>query len=140
MVRLQSEPIDYAALTASVSQPGCGGVVLFLGTVREITGDRKTVALEYEAYPPVAEKKLAEIESQAREQWPIGDIAVAHRVGRLLPGEISVAVAVSCPHRQHAFEACQFIIDRIKEIVPIWKQENWADGTSEWVHPQPTSR
>lgn len=135
MIRLTAEPIDYAALTEQVRRAGCGAVVTFLGTVRDLTGDRVTVALDYEAYPGMAEKKLAEIEREARARWPVGELALVHRLGRLEVGEVSVAVAVSCPHRAQAFEACRFAIDRLKELVPIWKKENWADGTSDWVHP-----
>jgi molybdopterin synthase catalytic subunit len=135
MVRLTPEPIDYQALTEQVRRPGCGAVVTFLGTVRDLTDGRVTEALDYEAYPGMAEKKMAEIEQDARARWPVGDIALVHRVGRLGVGEVSVAVAVSCPHRAQAFEACRHAIDRLKELVPIWKKENWADGTTEWVHP-----
>jgi len=135
MIRLVSEPIDYAALSDSVRRPDCGAVVLFLGTVRDLTEGRETVALDYEAYPRMAEQKLAEIEAQTRARWPVGEIALVHRVGHLEVGEVSVAVAVSCPHRGQAFEACRHAIDRLKEIVPIWKKENWADGSTEWVHP-----
>lgn len=135
MIRLTTDAINYAALTESVCRPDCGGVVLFLGTVRDRTDDRVTVALEYEAYSAMAEKKLAEIEQETRRRWPVGEMALIHRLGRLNVGEVSVAAAVSCPHRAEAFEACRFAIDRLKELVPIWKQENWADGSSEWVHP-----
>lgn len=135
MIRLTRDVIDYHALTELVRRPDCGAVALFLGTVRDITGERVTVALDYEAYPAMAEKKLAEIEADTRKRWPIGDIAIEHRLGHLTVGDISVAVAVSCPHRAQAFEACRFAIDRLKELAPIWKKENWADGSSEWVHP-----
>ena len=135
MIRLTHEPIDYTALTESVRRPGCGGVVLFLGTVRDLTGDQVTEALEYEAYPGMAERKLEEIEGEVRQRWPVGEVAVVHRLGRLGVGEVSVAVAVSCPHRAEAFEACRYAIDRLKQIVPIWKKENRPDGSSDWVHP-----
>jgi molybdopterin synthase catalytic subunit len=135
MISLISEPIDYHTLTECVRRPGCGGVVLFLGTVRDLTGDRQTTALQYEAYPAMAHRKMAEIEAETRRRWPVGDMALVHRLGRLEVGDVSVAVAVSCPHRAEAFEACRWAIDRLKELVPIWKQENWADGTTEWVHP-----
>lgn len=135
MIRLTRDPIDSARLVESVRRDGCGAVVLFLGTVRDLTGDRVTVALDYDAYPAMAEKKMAEIEADARSRWPIGDIAMEHRLGRLDVGEVSVAVAVSCPHRAQAFDACRHAIDRLKELVPIWKRENGADGTAEWVHP-----
>ena len=135
MFRLAREPIDYHALTEQVCRPNCGAVVTFLGTVRDLTGDRVTTALDYEAYPGMAEKKMAEIERDTRARWPVGEIALVHRLGHLDVGEVSVAVAVSCPHRADAFAACRHAIDRLKELVPIWKKENWADGTAEWVHP-----
>ena len=135
MIRLSRDVIDYHALTEAVRRPGCGAVVTFLGTVRDLTGERVTVALDYEAYPGMAEKKLAEIEQEARARWPVGEMVLVHRLGRLEVGEVSVAVAVSCPHRDQAFEACRHAIDRLKELVPIWKKENWADGATEWVHP-----
>ena len=135
MVRLTHDPIDYHALTEQVRRPECGGVVLFLGTVRDLTDGRVTVALDYEAYPDMAEKKMAEIEQETRARWPVGDLALVHRLGHLEVGEVSVAVAVSCPHRAEAFAAGRHAIDRLKELVPIWKKENWADGTTEWVHP-----
>jgi molybdopterin synthase catalytic subunit len=136
MIRLTHDVIDYHALTEAVIRPDCGGVVVFLGTVREVTGDKVTTALDYEADPVMAEKKMAEIEAETRARWPVGDMALVHRLGRLGLAEVSVAVAVSCPHRAQAFEACRHAIDRVKEIVPIWKKENWADGTTEWVHPE----
>jgi len=135
MFRLTPEPIDYHALSEQVRRDDCGAVVTFLGTVRDLTEGRVTTSLDYEAYPGMAEKKLAEIEADTRARWPVGDIAMIHRLGHLEVGEISVAVAVSCPHRHQAFEACRHAIDRLKEIVPIWKKEHWADGTTEWVHP-----
>jgi molybdopterin synthase catalytic subunit len=135
MVELITQPIDYQALTERVRRADCGAVVLFLGTVRELTAGRRTAALDYEAYPAMAEKKMAEIEADTRRRWPVGEMALVHRLGHLELGEISVAVAVSCPHRGAAFAACQHAIDRLKELVPIWKKENWADGTTEWVHP-----
>jgi molybdopterin synthase catalytic subunit len=135
MIRLTHDTIDYQALTELVRRQDCGAVVLFLGTVRDRTDGKETSALDYEAYPAMAEKKMAEIEADARTRWPIGDIAMVHRLGHLKLEEVSVAVAVSCPHRGDAFEACRYAIDRLKELVPIWKKENWADGTSDWIHP-----
>jgi molybdopterin synthase catalytic subunit len=135
MQRLTSEPIDFAALTESVRSTQSGAVVLFLGTVREMTDGHQTAALEYEAFGPMAESKLAEIEAEACRRWPLDRVEIVHRVGRLELGEVSVAVAVSAPHRAQAFEAARYLIDSLKETVPIWKKENWQDGTSEWVHP-----
>ena len=135
MVRLTHDVIDHAALTEQVRRSDCGAVVTFLGTVRDLTGDRVTRALDYDAYPAMAEAKMAEIEADTRARWPVGEMVLVHRLGHLEVGAVSVAVAVSCPHRGQAFEACRHAIDRLKELVPIWKKENWADGTSEWVHP-----
>src|SRR5581483_1883971 len=135
MIRLTHDPIDHAALTEQVRSPRCGAVVTFLGTVRDLTGEKVTVALDYDAYPGMAEKKMAEIEADTRARWPIGEMAMVHRLGHVEVGDVSVAVAVSCPHRAQAFEACRHVIDRLKELVPIWKKENWADGKTEWVHP-----
>ena len=135
MISLTNDPIDYHALTESVRSTQSGAVVLFLGTVRELTDGRRTLALDYEGYPQMAEAKLAELEAAARSKWPLDRVSIVHRLGRLELGDISVAVAVSCPHRKAAFEAGQFLIDELKVSVPIWKQENWSDGTTEWVHP-----
>jgi len=135
MIRLTHDPIDYHALAEAVRRHDCGAVVTFLGTVREMTDGRQTIALDYEAYPGMAEKKMAEIEQETRSRWPVGDMMMVHRLGHMELGDISVAVAVSCPHRHQAFDACRYAIDRLKETVPIWKKENWADGATEWVHP-----
>lgn len=135
MIRLTRDPIDFAALTNAVRSHQAGAVILFLGTVRELTGGRKTVALDYECYPEMALAKFEELVAEARQRWPVVDVAIEHRLGHLELGDISVAVAVSCPHRRECFEAGQHLIDRLKEVVPIWKKENWGDGTTEWVHP-----
>ena len=135
MISLTHDPIDYEALTESVRSNAAGAVVLFLGTVREMTDGRQTVALDYEGFPEMATAKLEELEAEVRSKWPVEGIGIVHRLGRLELGEISVAAAVSSPHRGDAFEAGKYLIDRLKVVVPIWKQENWADGTTEWVHP-----
>jgi len=135
MVEITDKPLDYAALTEQARHNNAGAVCVFLGTVREMTGDRRTTALDYEAYPEMALKKMAELEAEARERWQIIEAVIVHRVGRLDLGEISVVVVVSCPHRKEAFEACRWLMDTFKEVVPIWKRENWADGGEEWVHP-----
>ena len=135
MVQLTHSVIDYHALTEQVRLPNCGAVVTFLGTVRDLTGSKETIALDYEAYGGMAEKKMEEIEQDTRSRWLVGEMVMVHRIGRLEVGEVSVAVALSCPHRAQAFEACRHAIDRLKELVPIWKKENWADGKTEWVHP-----
>ena len=135
LVQLVREPIDSGALLEFVSTPRAGAVVLFLGTVRELTDTRRTIALDYEGYPEMAVAKLREIVDEALERWPVQKAAVVHRLGHLKLAEASVAVAVSCPHRKEAFLAGQFIIDELKVRVPIWKKENWEDGSTEWVHP-----
>jgi molybdopterin synthase catalytic subunit len=135
MIALTNQPIDSTALLAEVASNAAGAVVLFLGTTREVTGQRRTESLDYECYPEMAERKLAELEAEARRRWPLTGCAIVHRLGHLELGEASIAIAVSSPHREQAFQAGKWLIDTIKEVVPIWKQENWADGTSEWVHP-----
>ncbi len=135
MIEITEDPIDHAALTEHVRSNLAGAVCTFLGTVRELTGERRTSSLDYEAYPEMALKKLAEIEAEVRRRWPVIEAAIVHRVGHLDLGEISVVVAVSCPHRHESFEACQWLIDTLKDVVPIWKKEVWADGREEWVHP-----
>ena len=135
MIEITTAPIDHAAVTERVRSNLAGAVCSFLGTVREMTGDRRTASLDYEAYPAMAEKKMAELEAEARRRWPIIEVALVHRVGHLELGEISVVVAVSCPHRNQSFEACRWLIDTLKSEVAIWKKEVWEDGTGNWVHP-----
>jgi molybdopterin synthase catalytic subunit len=135
MIELTREPIDTSALLQYVTTPQAGAVVLFLGTVREMTGQRRTLALDYECYPEMARAKMSQLADEACRRWPIVRCALVHRLGHLELGEASVAVAVSTPHRRDAFEAGRWLIDTLKVEVPIWKQENWADGTQQWVHP-----
>lgn len=135
MIALTTEPIDTAAVLRHVQSSQAGAVVLFLGTTREFTQGRQTASLDYECYPEMAQRKLAQLEDEARRRWPLVESALVHRLGHVPLGEASVAVAVSSAHRAAAFEAGQWLIDTLKEVVPIWKKENWADGTSEWVHP-----
>lgn len=135
MIEIVEGPIDHAAATERVRSNLAGAVCVFLGTVREMTAGRQTSSLDYEAYPDMALKKMAELEAQARERWPILECSIVHRVGHLDLGEVSVVVAVSTPHRHQSFDACRWLIDTLKEVVPIWKKEVWADGTEEWVHP-----
>ena len=139
MIQLNHEPIDSNQVLASIQSPHAGAVVLFLGTTREFTAGRQTESLDYESYGEMAASKLQELEEQARQQWALTEVTIVHRLGHLEIGEASVAIAVSAPHRKDAFTAGQWLIDTLKEIVPIWKKENWADGTSEWVHPGMTS-
>jgi molybdopterin synthase catalytic subunit len=130
MIELTRQPIDVPEVLRR-----SGAVVLFLGTTREFTGSRQTSSLDYQGYPEMATRKLTELEQRARRQWPLLEVAVVHRLGHLEVGEASVAIAVSSAHREDAFQAGKWLIDTIKKVVPIWKKENWADGTSQWVHP-----
>jgi molybdopterin synthase catalytic subunit len=135
MIQLTTERIDTDAVLAAVSDNAAGAAVLFVGTTREFTAGRQTSSLEYDCYPEMAEKKLAALLDDAGQRWPLIQATIVHRLGRLELGEASVAVAVSTAHRREAFEAAQWIMDQLKEIVPIWKKENWSDGSSQWVHP-----
>ena len=126
-------PLDPQPLTGLVQSPQDGAVVLFQGVARDNFGGRPTSHLEYEAYPEMAVPVLRQLASEAQEQYPIGRVAVHHRIGRLAIGETAVIVAVAAPHRQAAFEAAAYIMDRIKQVAPIWKREHWADGETEWV-------
>ena len=135
VIELTDGPISVDRVYRAVQSAQAGAVVLFLGTVREVTGGRITTALDYDAYPEMALAKMRELADETAAQWPTVQIAIVHRLGHLELGEISVAVAVSTPHRGQAFEAGRHLIDRLKIVVPIWKKENWSDGSTEWVHP-----
>jgi MoaE-MoaD fusion protein len=130
---ITEQPLDGSALQQYVQTPQDGAVVLFTGIVRDNFGGRATDYLVYEAYAAMAVPVLQQIAAEAQGRWEIGRVAVHHRVGRLAIGETAVIVAVAAPHRGAAFEAAAYIMDRIKEIAPIWKQEHWADGAVEWV-------
>lgn len=134
-IELTREPIDSPAWLDKVRSHQAGAVLLFAGTVRELTENRQTIALDYQAYEPMALAKMQELAEQAHQRWPIIHLAIIHRLGHLELGETSIVIAVSTPHRRASFEAGQFLIDQFKIVVPIWKQENWGDGTKEWVHP-----
>ncbi len=124
--------LDPRAVEALVAGPGEGAIVTFQGTVRNTARGRTVTLLEYEAYVSAAEKMLARVGDEAREQWPEVRIAISHRTGALKPGEASVVIACSSPHRDEAYAASAFAISRIKEIVPIWKKEHYDDGET-WV-------
>ena len=132
MIEITHEPLDPEAITAMVKNDTNGAVVTFLGTTRSFTENRKVLHLEYEAYRPMADKMLAEIVDEIRQRWSLEDVAVAHRLGRLEIGEISLVVAVASPHRKDSFAACLHCVDRIKQIVPIWKKE-FFEGGEVWV-------
>lgn len=133
LFRVTAEPLDAAPLLALVDDPSMGAVVTFAGIVRDNFGGRATARLEYEAFEPMAVRVLEQIADEARARWGTGRIAIHHRVGRLEIGETAVLVVVASPHRHAAFEAAEAVMDRIKEIAPIWKKEIWAYGASEWV-------
>lgn len=141
-VSISAQPIDAAELLAKVTEPGAGAVVTFAGVVRDNNLGRPVNFLEYEAYAEMAEAKMRQVIAEARQRWPkIRRVAAVHRVGRLELGEMAVLIAVGAPHRDDgAFETARYAIDRIKEIVPIWKKEGWSDG-AEWLvgdyHPKP---
>lgn len=132
LFRIVDRPLSLDEVVEAVEGEGCGGLVTFTGSVRSATRGRAVLKLEYEAYAPMAEKKLAEIAGEASARWPGVRIAIVHRIGTLLPGEKAVVIAVASPHRGEAFAACQFTIDRLKQDVPIWKKEHYADGEV-WV-------
>ena len=139
MIEFVHNPIDSTSILARVQSNQAGAVVLFLGTTREMTNGRRTLALDYECYPEMARRKLEELESNARLRWPLIECLIVHRLGHLEVGEASIAIAVSTPHRQASFESAHWLIDSIKQVAPIWKREHWDDGTYEWVHPDTTT-
>jgi molybdopterin synthase catalytic subunit len=127
-----AQEISVDEIVARLADPANGAVATFVGVVRGNTDGRETLYLEYEAYPEMAEKTLAQVGDEVRSLWPeIRQVAIVHRTGRLEVGETAVVIALSAAHRRQVFEALHYAIDRIKEIVPIWKKEVWADG-AEW--------
>jgi len=131
--RLTRDPLDVAALLASVEGAGLGGTTLFLGTVRRSAEDGDVVGIEYSAYEAMAEAELERILADAATRWPAARVAARHRLGRVATGEASVAVVAAAPHRAEAFAACRFVIDETKRRVPIWKKEQLASGVARWV-------
>ena len=135
MIELTDNPIDYQTVVESVRSNAAGAAVLFLGTIREYTGDIQTASLEYDAYPQMAHAAMAKLREEAIAKWGLVDAAIVHRKGPLELGDVAVAVATSSAHRRAAFEAGQWLIDTLKQRVPIWKKELYANGQTEWVHP-----
>ena len=129
---VQSDALDPRLTESLVAHPGAGAIATFIGTVRDHGRGRKVTHLEYEAYAPAAELTMAQIGDEIRERWGIDHVAITHRVGSLAVGEASVVISVASAHREGAFEACRYAIERIKEIVPIWKKEHYADGAA-WL-------
>jgi molybdopterin synthase catalytic subunit len=129
---LTDQPISVDEVIARLADPSNGGVVTFVGVVRGVTEGRETLYLEYEAYPEMAERTMSEIGAEIQERWPeVREVAIVHRTGRLKVGETAIVIALCAAHRRQLFDALHYAIDRIKEIVPIWKKEVWADG-AEW--------
>ena len=139
MISITQNPIDSSAVLASVSDSDCGANVLFVGTTRRMTGQRETTRLEYECYEAMAVSKMETLVSQATKQWSLVKVSIVHRVGIVEIGAASIAVAVSSAHRSAAFESASWLLERLKQEVPIWKREIWADGQEEWIHPEGVS-
>lgn len=135
MFQIVKEPIDVSRVIEAVVDRNAGAIVTFIGTVRELTKGKKTLYLEYEAYESMAQKKLEQIGAEIKQQFPNAKVAIVHRIGRLEITDAAVVIAVSTPHRADAYEANRYAIERIKEMVPIWKKEHWEDGAL-WIGNQ----
>ena len=135
-IQLVETPLDAQTALAAAISDAAGGLVQFVGTVRNQTKGKRVLRLEFEAYAPMAVLEMQKIAEQALEKWPVLNISILHRVGVLQVGEIPVIITVACAHRGAAFEACQFAIDTLKENVPIWKKEIFEDGET-WVSAHP---
>jgi molybdopterin synthase catalytic subunit len=134
MFQVTTEPLHVQQVNDLVKRPSDGAVVTFDGIVRNNFDGREVRYLEYEAYAAMAEKKLADIGAEVQKKFAIGAIAMMHRIGRLEIGASSIVIAVAAPHRQAAFEACAYAMDRVKAEVPVWKKEFFVDGADHWVN------
>jgi len=132
MFAITSDPLDPASLVAAVRRDDAGAIALFYGVVRNENLGRRVQYLEYDAYREMAVKKMREVADEVRAKFPIAEIGVLHRIGRLEIGDVSLVVAVGAPHRREAFEAGLYAVDRVKQVVPIWKRELFEDGAV-WV-------
>ena len=132
LAEIREEPLSVEEVRAAVSDPGAGGIALFAGTVRDQDGGQGVVRLSYSAHP-TATAELRRVAEKVAAEFGVLALAAVHRVGDLDIGDLAVVVAVSCPHRGEAFEACRQLIDTLKHEVPIWKHQRFADGSSEWV-------
>lgn len=135
-IKLTQDPLDVSACVRGVMAPECGGIDVFIGTVRNATRGKRVLRLEFEAYEAMALKEMRKIAAAAMEKWPVLSIAIHHRTGILEVGEIPVIIAVAAAHRTAAFDACRYAIDTLKETVPIWKKEFFEDGAV-WVAAHP---
>lgn len=132
MIKITEKPIDVQKVIDTASSLGAGAVNVFVGTVRNTAHGKNVLWLEYEAYEAMVVAEIKKIIDEATNRWDLLGWAVSHRVGTLKPGEVTLAIAVSTPHRQDAFEACSFILDNVKERTPIWKKEVFEDGEG-WI-------
>jgi molybdopterin synthase catalytic subunit len=132
LVAVRDEPLDVAEVTAAVADPAAGGLNVFVGAVRDHDGGQDVVGLEYSAHPSAVDR-LAEVAAEVAAEFDVVAVAAVHRVGTLAIGDLAVISAVSAAHRDAAFEASRALIDRLKQRVPIWKHQRFADGTEEWV-------
>jgi len=133
MAYLTNEPLDVKALLAEVADEGCGGTTVFLGTVRRSREDGDIEGIEYSAYPEMAEKEFEAISAEAAGRWQEARIAIRHRTGYIPTGEASIAIVVAAPHRAQAYECSRYLIEEIKQRVPIWKKERLGTGAARWV-------
>lgn len=135
LFEIMDKPIDVEEVRLKVTSRNAGAITVFIGTVREMTNGKKTLHLEYQAYPTMAIKMFEQISKEIQERWPEAKVAISHRIGNLKISDLAVVIAVSSPHRKMAYEANEYAIERIKQIVPVWKKEFWEDGT-EWIGNQ----
>ncbi|WP_082234663.1 molybdenum cofactor biosynthesis protein MoaE [Halobacillus massiliensis] len=135
LFKVTDQPISIEKVTNQVARREAGAINTFIGTVREFTKGKRTLFLEYQAYTAMAEAKLKEIGEEIEKKWPEAKTAITHRIGKLDIQDIAVVIAVSSPHRADSYEASRYAIERIKEIVPIWKKEHWEDGEA-WIGNQ----
>jgi molybdopterin synthase catalytic subunit len=135
--RISQKSIDPTKALASVMDDDAGGIVLFVGTVRNRTDGRQVKGLEYQVYRRMAQREIAKLEEEIKRRWPVKSIKLVHREGKLKVGDVSVVIAVSAPHRGEAFDAARYAIDRIKDSFPIWKREKFKGGRYEWVKGTP---
>ena len=132
LIAVREAELSVDEVRAAVADPGAGGIALFAGAVRDVDHDQDVTALSYSEHPS-AESELRRVAEVIAEKFPALGIAAVHRVGDLEIGDLAVVVAVACPHRAEAFDACRALIDELKASVPIWKHQRFADGSAEWV-------
>lgn len=133
IISLSKQPIEVEHAVSNLSDPHAGGLAVFVGITRQWTEGRETVRLEYDAYPAMAEREIERLINSAAQRWAILHVCVLHRLGIVGIKEPSVLIGVAAAHRADAFAACQFLIDELKQSVPIWKREVYADGEEVWI-------